>query len=209
MLNVLVPQVVLDRSRIVAVVREFVPAAVAEHVGMDRKAESRLLPRPGEELPEPRRRERAAPLARKYIGSVGRPFPLQFPQGPEFRPPQGMDARRPPLHPVDVEHSPREVHLIPAQRDEFRHPQAVPVREEDEGGVAVAVAPPPLRRLHQEFHLALGEVFAAAAVAVRYPFRRAGGSDCPIYSGWRLLGGYRVHAGVVGHRRGLLSREGA
>ena len=39
MLNVPVPEVVLDRPRIVALIRQLEPAGVPEHVGMDREAE--------------------------------------------------------------------------------------------------------------------------------------------------------------------------
>lgn len=203
------PQVVLNGAGVVTVVRQLVAAAVPEHMGMNRKTHGGLLPRPGEELPEPSRRQGTAPFAREHIGTAGRPFPLQFSECPNLGASEGMHARRPPLQPMDVEPPLAQVHLIPAERDEFGHPEPVPVREEDHRGVAVAVAPPPLRCRHQKVHLPLGEVLAAAAGAVRHPLRGSGGSNCPIYRGWRFFLRGRVHAGVGGDERGQLSREGA
>ena len=170
------PQVVLNGAGVVAVVCQFEPAAVPEHVGMDGKTHGGLFPRPRQELPKPRRRHGSPALAREDIRPTGRPFPLQFSECPNFWATQRMHARRPPLHAVHMKHPLFQVHLIPTERHQFRHPQPVPVRQENQGRVPVAVPPSRLGRAHQLFHLALGEVLAAAAVAVRDPSRR----DCPI-----------------------------
>ena len=57
-LDVLVPEVVLDRPGVVAVVRQFEAAAVAEHVGMDGKAHGGFFPGSREELAEHRPKRR-------------------------------------------------------------------------------------------------------------------------------------------------------
>lgn len=173
---------------------------------MDRKAHGGLLPRSRQELPKPRRRQRPAPFTREDIRAAGRAFPLQFPERPQFRTSKRMHARRPPLHAVHMESSLLKIYLVPAQRHQFRHPQAMPVCEEDQGRVPMAVPPPRLGRAHEFFHLALGEVFPAPAVAVRHALRGAGGSNCPIYNGWRLIGGCWIHAGFSTGQWGLLSR---
>lgn len=192
----------LNGAGVVAVVRQLEPAAVPEHVGMDGKAHGGLLPRSRQKLPKPGRRHGSATLAREDIRATGRSFPLQLPQGAKFRTPQGMHARRSLLESVDMEHPPFQVHLIPAERHQFRHPKTVPVRQEDQGRVAVAVPPSRLGRAHQLFHLALGEVFPAPALMVRDPSRR----DCPILDGRRGGSGHRVHAGFWMVDGGLLSR---
>lgn len=86
MLDVLVPQVVLDGAGVVAVIRQFVPAPVPEHVGMDGEAHGGFFPGAREEFAKPRRRHRSAPFARKHIRPAGRSFPFQLPQCPQFRP---------------------------------------------------------------------------------------------------------------------------
>ena len=50
-LNIPVPEVVLNRPRVVPVIGELVPAGVTQHVGMNRKAQPSLLTRPRHELP--------------------------------------------------------------------------------------------------------------------------------------------------------------
>ena len=53
-----------------------------------------------------------------------------------------------------------EVDLVPAERDELRYAKPVPVGDEDQGRVAVAVAPCPLRRHHQSLDLVGRQVLA-------------------------------------------------
>ena len=76
-LDVLVPEVVLDRAGVVAVVRELVPAAVAEHVGMDGKpnadsspVRARSLRNPAAVIGPPRS------LANTYARRSGLPVPV-------------------------------------------------------------------------------------------------------------------------------------
>ena len=69
-LNILVPQVVLNRSGIVAVIGQLKARGVAEHVGVHR--EPQLCCRAGacHNLPKRRVRERAFALCHKDIGRV-------------------------------------------------------------------------------------------------------------------------------------------
>jgi hypothetical protein len=78
-----VPEVGLDRPSVVAVVRELVPAAVAEHVGTDRKAHGgfspvreRILRKPAAVIGPPVSIP-AAPRADRLYPSAGRtPAPV-------------------------------------------------------------------------------------------------------------------------------------
>mgnify|MGYP007042080308 CR=1 FL=1 len=200
------PQVVLNRSRIMAVVRQLVAAAVPQHMGMDRKTHRQFLPRPCQQLPKPRRCDRSPTLARKHIRSTGRSLSLQLPQRPQFWTPQVMDARRSLLNPVYLKPSLFQIHLIPAKRHQLRHPEAVPVRQEDHGRIPMAVASPRLGRLHEFLHFPFGQVLPAAAITVRHPPRRSGGSYCPIYRYWRVFWRCRFHAGFIQGEGGLLSQ---
>lgn len=184
-------EVVLDGAGVMAVVGELETAPVPEHVRMNRKSQRRFLPGARQHLAEPGRRHRPAPLGQKHIGAAGRPFPFQPPQRPQLGTAQGMDAGRAPLDPVDLEQPLFQVDLVPAQRHQLRHAQAVAVGQQDHGRVAVAVPSPRLGRPHQLLHFACSEVLATAAFAVRDSSRW----NCPILGIWCGHGRWREKAG--------------
>ena len=64
-----------------------------------------------------------------------------------------------------------KMHLVPAQVAQLRRPQAVPVGDQDHGGVAVAVAVG-LGGLDQLLDLGLGQMLARAQLGIRLPQRR-------------------------------------
>ena len=76
-----------------------------------------------------------------------------------------MDGRRAALGPIDVQPAVAEVDRIPPQRHQLGRPQAVPVGEQDHGGVAVAVAIEPGRR-DQPGDLSVGQVLARPDLGV-------------------------------------------
>ena len=65
-----------------------------------------------------------------------------------------------------------EVDGVPAQRDELGRPQAVPIRDQHHGGVAVAMAVLP-GGSDQAGDLAIGQVLARADLGVALAARRA------------------------------------
>jgi hypothetical protein len=68
------------------------------------------------------------------------------------------------LDPADVQGGRSEVHLLPAEVHQLGYPEAVPVGDEDHGGIPVA-PPVALRRFHEplDLGLGLGEAFPACA----------------------------------------------
>ena len=68
MLNVSVPQVVLNRPRIVTIVRELVAARVAQHVRMHGEAEPGGGARAREDLADGRVGQRSPMLRREDVG---------------------------------------------------------------------------------------------------------------------------------------------
>jgi hypothetical protein len=86
--------------------------------------------------------------------------------------------RRPLLDATDVQGGGREVDLLPTQVRQFAHPQAVSVRDEQHGGIAVAMAID-FRGGNELLDLGLGEMLARAQLAIWSADRR----DCSIYGG--------------------------
>jgi hypothetical protein len=70
-LNVLVPEVVLERSRVVAIVGELEPTGVAKHVGMDREWHLGGLPDTLDEAMEADGADRPTALGNEYVGVLG------------------------------------------------------------------------------------------------------------------------------------------
>ncbi len=66
--DVSMPQVVLDGAGIVSLGSEKVAAGMPELMGMDREVKARRLPSASEDVPNRSRRERRPPLRYKYVG---------------------------------------------------------------------------------------------------------------------------------------------
>ena len=78
-----------------------------------------------------------------------------------------------------------EVDGVPAQRHQLGRPQAVPIRDQHRGGVAVAMAVLP-GGSDQAGDLAIGEVLAGADLGVALAARRAPAiGNCPNNGGRR------------------------
>ena len=67
-LNVLVPEVVLEGPRVVAIIGQLEPAGMAKHVRVDRKWHLGGLAEPLDEAVEPNRTNRPAALGNEYVG---------------------------------------------------------------------------------------------------------------------------------------------
>ena len=91
MLDVLVSQVVLNRSGIIPIVRQLEHADVAQHAGVGRETEAGLPPCPGDQLAN--RRICHRPLALGDEDILGRRVvPFQPAQRPNLGTAQGMGA---------------------------------------------------------------------------------------------------------------------
>ena len=71
MLDALVPEVVLDRARVDALVGQGEPTGVPKHVRVDGKLQTRLAPSPLHQLVNRRPRERSATLRGEQERAVG------------------------------------------------------------------------------------------------------------------------------------------
>src|SRR5262249_38377147 len=94
MLNVAMPQIMLDRPRVLPVVCQLVAGGVAQHVRMDRELDAGLAAGSTDDLAHRIGAERRLALAHEYVGGV-RVSPLQSAQGAQFRPAQGVDRGDP------------------------------------------------------------------------------------------------------------------
>jgi hypothetical protein len=77
-----------------------------------------------------------------------------------------------------------QIDLIPPQRDEFADPQTVPVGEQDERRIAVAVPTNPARCANQPLDLLRRQVLARSPFTVR---NAPGRGDFPVCGAWRRV----------------------
>src|SRR5262245_7132829 len=99
-LDVLVPEICLQRPRVVASVGERVAGSVAQHVRMDGKGHASALTDAAEQSVEALGRHRSTALGREYMRGWFL-LTLQTPQSAQLVALQRMHARRPVLDPAD------------------------------------------------------------------------------------------------------------
>lgn len=158
-------QILLDRSRVVPIVCELVSACVAQHMRVNGKRQSRKLARTTHDKPHvPIRRRPAAfsdeDIRRRCV------FALKTPKSSDLWTPQWVHARAAVLQPVHVQRAGFQIDLIPAQRYELRHTQAMAIREQDQSCIAVAMPPDATRCVRKSFNFVGNEVLAAANAGV-------------------------------------------
>ena len=95
-------EIVLNRPRVVAVVRELVAARVAQHVRMCGEAQPSGGSRPGHDLPHGRVRQRSPTLGREDVGRRRVPS-LQAPEGAQLGSTDRVRGRYAVLEPGDVQ----------------------------------------------------------------------------------------------------------
>jgi len=164
-LDVFVPQIVLDGAGVLTVVGELEPGRMSQHVRMDRHAQLGRIAGASEQLAEGGRGHRRAALGDKNVGAA-RIFTQYLAQAPEFRPAQRMGAGQPVLAAAYVQQALPQINLLAPQPDQFRHAEPVPVGEQDHRGIALTVAPETLGRGDQPVDFRGRQVFAAAPFGV-------------------------------------------
>ena len=82
--DVPVPEVLLDRSSVVSLIRQLITGRVSQHVRMDREGEFRELAGARYEFARRRRRHRSAALGHEQIGRL-RIVAVQLPERTELR----------------------------------------------------------------------------------------------------------------------------
>jgi len=199
MLDVFVPQIVLNGAGVVAVVRQLCSRSRGGACEMD-----------GQTTVDSSRSGRGAcgtlppswvpALAREYIRPPVGPSRSSFRKARSSGPRKGWTLAVP-ASPGSRGASRRRGPPDPSVAPPTPTPGVRGDRPRDHRRVPVAVAISPPRRFHQKVHLALGEVLATAALAVgrRFGGRRLGLS---INDGWRGIGG-------VGFMRVLWGSEGS
>lgn len=83
MLDILVPQVMLDSAGVLAVVRQLEAGGVPQHVGMDGQAQSGRLARAGHQFPEGGISHGCLAFGDEHIRGLG-VIPPELAQCPEF-----------------------------------------------------------------------------------------------------------------------------
>ena len=116
-----------------------IAAAMAEHVGVDRKGYAGALTEARNQRVEALRRDRTATLRAQHLGA-GRLLALQPTKRPQLVALDWMDARRPALASPHMQPPGGELDLMPLQIADLRSPQSVPVCKQDNGRVAMTVS---------------------------------------------------------------------
>lgn len=177
-LNVAMPEVMLDGAGILAVVGELVTRGMPQHVRMDREADRGLFAGSCHDLSHGVRRQRGLAFADEDIGRF-RILPLQPAQGPQFRAAERMHRRYPVLPPRHMHQPLQKIHLIPAKRHQFRDPQAMPVGDQDQGRIAKPMPATPNRRGHHRLYFGFGQIFALAIFGI-FTARQ----NFPVFEDW-------------------------
>ena len=122
---------------------------------------------------------------------------LEPAQRPQLAAGQRVDGLRAALEPAHMEAAMGKIDGVPAQRDQLARPQAMPVGDQDHGGVAVAIAVLASCR-DQPIDLGVGQVLARADLGVAAPLRWSSLVNCPINGGWRHQRQMRFFHGFSG-----------
>src|SRR6516165_8616176 len=178
-LNVLVPKVVLQGPRVVAIIGQLEPAGMAQHVGVDREWHLRGFPEALDKPVETDGTDWAAALGNEHVG-VLRVIPSYFTQSPHLVTADRMYAGNPVLDTVNVQAALGQLDLLPLQVADLRCPQTVAIGDQDHGRVAMPIAAVLARAVHQSLDLAFGEVAPL---------------DCQVYDAWGAFLGSRFHRG--------------
>jgi len=112
-LDVAVAQVLLDRPRVLSIVRQFVARGMAQHVRMHREGKARLPSSAPDDLAHGSGGERCRALTDEEVGCL-RVRPLEATEGAQLWSASRVDGGEAVLEPRYVEQPLREVDLLPA-----------------------------------------------------------------------------------------------
>src|SRR5262249_42684024 len=183
-LDVLVAEVGLERSRVDAAIGEMKPASMPEHVRVHREIDLGRDAESGHQLAESGGRERRAPLRSEDKRRYRFLFASEPAQRTQFATAEGVNRRRAALGPIHMQPSVTEIDAVPTQSDDLGCPQGVTIGERDGGGVPVAAAVI-AGGGDQAGDLGVCQIFAAAGLGIASAARRFPANNCPIYSSWR------------------------
>src|SRR5215472_12112878 len=124
MLDVSVPEVVLQGAGVLPIVRELEAAGVPEHVRVHREAKRARLADPRERLAEACRGHRRVSFGLEQVAPIWQ-LPPQPSQRPKLLAAERVNRRDAVLQPADVQEPLAEIHLIPGERAKLADPQAV------------------------------------------------------------------------------------
>lgn len=167
MRDVPVPEVLLDRPRVLTVVRQFESGGVAQHVWMHGERHSDDA---GDDLADPGRGERPLALGCEHVGP--RVFSPNPPQRPKLPASKRLYRRRAVLESIDVDRARTQVHLVPSERHEFGDAQTVAIGQQQHARVPVPVPPGLAGRSLQGGNFGRCQVFAAPDFNIRSTDRR-------------------------------------
>lgn len=165
-LDVLVPEIVLNGARIVSRVRKFEADPVAQHVRVDLQGKVDAFSGARQHAPEGIGGHWSPAFRQEHETGIGFDLALQTTQGADFTTTQGMNAVDAALEAAHLEMAQGKVDLVPAKRHEFANPEAVAIRDEDHRSVAMTVATPRRGRLTQLVDFGLRQVLARTHVLV-------------------------------------------
>jgi len=178
-----VAEVVLQGSRVPAIIGELEPTRMPEHVRVDGELEPGADGKARQHLAEACGGHGGAALGHEDVAAAAI-FALESPQRPHFLAAQLMHAGNAVLQAAHMDEAMQKVDLIPGQRAQLGDTQAVPEGDQDHGGIAQAIAAPAaLGSRHETLYLLGGEVFARPNVPVAAP----GGGTVPFRRVGRLL----------------------
>jgi hypothetical protein len=128
MLDVSMPQILLQGACIDACIRQVKATGMPQHMRANRKGEFCRRPDLGDDMMHRSRGERASPFVDKQAGHPHAGL-LQLTEGTELNAPQGVDRRDPVFHPSDVQHRGFQIQHVPPEAHDFGDPQAMPIQQ--------------------------------------------------------------------------------
>jgi len=138
MLNVAVAEIALQRSGVVALVRQREAAGMPQHVRVRLEAKTGDFAEPFDHAGKASRRERRTTLRHEYERALGLLLTVQAPQGAQFIASDRMRRRCAFFGPTHGKGGLIEIDLRPLQVYQLGSPEAVAVRDQDHGRIPVA-----------------------------------------------------------------------
>ncbi len=121
-----------------ALIGQLVTRRVAQHMRMDGELLTGMHAGPRHDLADSRVTQRTTTFAEEHIGRDRR-LALESAQRSNFGTTQRMNRRYSAFESLDVNTTVTQVDEVPLQRNQFRDAQCVPVADQDQRGIAVAV----------------------------------------------------------------------